>query len=227
MEPVIARFKRGKDNFEILVYPKEALDFRKSGVGELSNIVATDEIYLNVKDGKKAPHPDLKKAFKTDNIEEVERIIIKDGEIQLPKAMRDEMLNAKRKQVAALISRLGVNPQTHAPHPPERILGVMDKLGVNIDPFQSAEDQVQKVLEKIRVEIPISVETVRLEIRVPAMYSRASYGKIKALGKIMKEAWNGDGSFSCVLELPAGHKNDVFDKLGGLTHGEATIVETK
>jgi ribosome maturation protein SDO1 len=226
MEPVIARFKRGKDNFEILVYPKEAIEFRK-GVGELSNVVATDEIYLDVKDGKKAPHPDLKKVFKTDNKEEVEKIIIRTGEIQLPKAMRDEMLNAKRKQIAAIISRMGVNPQTHAPHPPERVLGVMDKLGVNIDPFQNAEDQVQKTLDKIRVEIPISIETVRLEIRVPAMYSRASYGKIKSLGKIMREAWNGDGSFSCVLELPAGQKNDVFDKLGSLTHGEASIVEAK
>ena len=141
--------------------------------------------------------------------------------------MRDEMLNTKRKQIAATISRMGVNPQTHAPHPPERILGVMDKLGVNIDPFQSAEDQVQRVLEKIRVEIPISVETTRLEIRVPAMYSRSAYGKIKALGKIMRESWNNDGSLSCILELPAGHRNDVFDKLGSLTHGEATIVEAK
>lgn len=226
MEPVIARFKRGKDVFEILVYPKEAVEFRK-GIGELSNVVVTDEIYLNVKDGKKAPHPDLKKVFKTDNLEEIEKIIIREGEIQLPKSMRDEMLEKKRNQVAAIISRMGVNPQTHAPHPPERILGVMDKLGINIDPFLSAEDQVQRILEKIRVEIPISVEIARLEIKVPAMYSRMAYGRIKALGKIMRESWNGDGSFSCVLELPAGQKNDVFDKLGSLTHGEASIVETK
>ncbi|MBN2094905.1 MAG: ribosome assembly factor SBDS [Candidatus Aenigmarchaeota archaeon] len=226
MEPVVARFRRGRDTFEILVYPKEAVEFKK-GIGELTNVLVSDEIFLDVQKGKKAPDNDLKKAFKTDNKQEIAKTIIKEGEVQLPKAMRDEMLDKKKRQIAAIISKMGVNPQTKAPHPPERILGVMDKLGVNVDPYHSAEDQVQRIVEKIRVEIPISIENVRLEIKVPMAYGRMAYGKIKAIGKIMRESWNPDGSLSCVLEVPAGQKNDVYDKLGGLTHGEAVITESK
>ncbi|MCK4429034.1 MAG: ribosome assembly factor SBDS, partial [Candidatus Aenigmarchaeota archaeon] len=88
-----------------------------------------------------------------------------------------------------------------------------------------AEDHVQEIVEKIRTEIPISIENLKMEINIPANYSRAAYGKIKTIGKILKEMWNNDGSFSCVLEIPAGQKNDVYDRLGSLTHGEAWIKE--
>ena len=80
MKPVIARFKKGGEHFEILVYPKEAAEFRK-GIGELSNVLVSDEIYLNSKDGKKASDSDLKKAFKTDKKDEIAKIILKEGDI--------------------------------------------------------------------------------------------------------------------------------------------------
>lgn len=226
MEPVIARFKRGKGNFEILVYPKEALDFRR-GKTELDEVLVSGEIYLDVEAGKKAPEDELKSQFKTDNKLEVAKKILLEGEIQIPKALRDEILDKKRRKIAGIISKNGVNPQTGLPHPPERILGVMEKAGINIDFYKSAEDQVQGVIEKIRAQIPISIEQAKFEIKIPVKYSRMAYGKIKALGKIVREQWNSDGSFSCVLEVPAGQKNEVYDLLGRLTHGEAQIAESK
>ncbi len=101
----------------------------------------------------------------------------------------------------------------------------MENIGINITFYKSVEEQVQEIIKKIRVEIPLSIENLKMEIRIPAKYSGAAYGKIKSLGKILKENWNSDGSFFCYLEIPAGQKNDVYDKLGSLTHGEAFIKE--
>lgn len=224
MEPVIARLKKGGEVFEILVYPREALEF-KQGKGKIEDVVISDEIFSDVEQGEKVSSQDLNRNFGTENKVEVAKKIIINGEVQIPKELRDEMLDKKKKQVAAIISKMGINPQTRAPHPIERILGVMDKIGININFYKSAEDQVQDIIEKLKVEIPLSIENLKMEIKIPAKYSGAAYGKIKSLGKILRESWNNDGSFSCNLEVPAGQKNDVYDKLGALTHGEAFIKE--
>jgi len=224
MEPVIARLKRGGEIFEILVYPKEALEF-KQGKGNIEEVIVSDEIFSDADKGEKVSSQNLNKNFGTENKIEVAKKIIIEGEIQIPKELRDEMLNKKKKQIAAIISKTTINPQTKAPHPIERILGVMEKKGININFYKSAEDQVQEVIEKIRTEIPLSIENLKMEIKIPAKYSGTVYGKIKSLGKILMENWNSDGSFSCILEIPAGQKNDVYDKLGALTHGEVLIKE--
>ena len=224
MEPVTARLKRGGAIFEILVYPKEALEF-KQGKKEIGDVIVSDEIFSDVEQGEKVSSQDLMKNFGTENKTEVAKKIIIEGEVQIPKELRDEMVDKKKKQIATIISKMGINPQTKAPHPIERILSVIEKIGININFYKSAEEQAQEIIEKIKVEIPLSIENLKMEIRIPPKYSGAAYGRIKSLGKILKESWNNDGSFSCTLEIPAGQKNDVYDKLGGLTHGEAFIKE--
>jgi len=41
---------------------------------------------------------------------------------------------------------------------------------------------------------------------------------------LQKEEWLNDGSYAVVLEVPAGAKQDLFNELNSLTHGD---VETK
>ncbi len=224
MEPVTTRLKKGGEVFEILVYPREALEF-KQRKKIVEDVIVSDEIFSDIERGEKVSSQDLNKNFGTENRIEVAKKIIIEGEIQIPKELRDEMLDKKKKQIAAIISKTAINPQTKAPHPIERILRAMENIGINITFYKSVEEQVQEIIKKIRVEIPLSIENLKMEIRIPAKYSGAAYGKIKSLGKILKENWNSDGSFFCYLEIPAGQKNDVYDKLGSLTHGEAFIKE--
>ncbi len=224
MEPVISRIKKDGNVFKILVYPREALEFKR-GKKEISEVLASEEIYADIEQGEKASLQDLKNSFGTENIIDIAKKILHDGELQLPKELRDEMINKKRKQIATIISKTAINPQTKAPHPIDRILGVMEKAGLNINFYGKAEDQVKEVIEKIKEEIPLSIETAKMEIRIPSIYAGSAYGQMKLLGKILKEQWNNDGSFSCTLEVPAGQKNDVYDKLGSLAHGQALIKE--
>jgi len=224
MKPVIAKLKKGGEVFEILVYPRKSLEF-KQGKGNIEEVIVSDEIFSDVERGEKASSQNLNKNFGTENKLEIAKKIIIYGEIQIPKELRDEMLNKKKKQIATIISKMAINPQTKLPHPIERILNVMEKTGISINFYKNAEDQVKEVISKIRTEIPLSIENLKMEIKIPAKYSGSVYGKIKSLGKILRENWNNDGSFSCILEIPAGQKNDVYDKLGVLTHGEALIKE--
>ena len=226
MEPVIARLKKGNSNFEILVYPREAIDF-KQGKTKLDEVLVSEEIFSDVEKGERVSDKDLNKNFGTTNKKEIAEKILRGGDIQIPKELRDELLDKKKKKIAAIISKISINPMTKAPHPIDRILNVMDKKGVNINYYKSADDQVQDVIDKIKKELPISIENLKFEIRIPSQYSGAAYGKLKTLGKILVENWNQDGSFSCTLEVPASLKNEVYDVLGSLTHGEVLIKEVQ
>lgn len=225
MEPVVARIKKGGKNFEILVNPKESLEYKR-GRKDLSDVLVSEEIFSDLEQGEKASVEDMKKLFGTEEKSKIAQKILLDGEIQIPKELRDEMIEKKKRQIAAIISRNAINPLTKAPHPLERILDIMEKKGINVSYTREAEDQVNEVIDKIKVELPISIQTLNMEIRIPATYSRMAYGKIKSLGKIVKENWNNDGSLSCIIEIPGGRKNEVYDALGSMTHGEAIIKET-
>jgi len=224
MEPVIAKLKKGNNVFEILVYPREALEFKQSKK-DIGDVLVSEEIYSDVEKGERVASSELLKNFGTSDKLEVAKKILIDGKIQIHMELRDELINKKRKQIASIISKISINPMTRAPHTIERILVAMEKNGININYYKSAEDQVQDVIEKIKGELPISIENSKLEIRIPQKYSASFYGKIKSFGRILKENWGCDGSFYCVLEIPAGIKNEVYDKLSSLTHGEISIRE--
>ena len=226
MDPVIARIKKNAQTFEILVYPREAMNFRQ-GKAELDAVLVSEEIFSNVEKGEKISDGILNKTFGTADKKEIARRILNEGDIQIPKELRDELIEKKKQKIAGIISRISINPLTKAPHPMERILNAMDRKGVNINYYKSVDDQVREVIEKIKEELPLSVENIKFEIKIPAQYSGAAYGKLKNMGKILNENWNNDGSLSCILEVPAGLKNEVYDMLGSLTHGQAIIKESK
>jgi ribosome maturation protein SDO1 len=133
------------------------------------------------------------------------------------------MIDEKTRAIAAVISREGINPQTGAPHPAERIMRAMEEGKVRIDPDKRAEEQVDAVLEGIKSIIPIRLQKVRLAIKVPAQYAGHAAGVIRSFGRPQKEEYSSDGSYLCMLEVPAGLQADIYDKLNSLTHGEVQV----
>jgi ribosome maturation protein SDO1 len=145
--------------------------------------------------------------------------IIKEGELQLTTEQRRRMIEQKKIQIANIISRKGINPQTNTPHPPQRIINVMEQAGVNIDPFLDAELQVDKVLKSIKTILPIKFQNVVLQIKIPPQFSGSAYSVLKSAGSITSEEWLGDGSLLVSVKILAGVQDELFQKLSSLTHG--------
>jgi ribosome maturation protein SDO1 len=63
-------------------------------------------------------------------------------------------------------------------------------------------------------------------VTVPIQYAAKAYGAIKGFGTIKREEWRADGSWSGVLEMPAGLYAPLLEKLGDVTkgNGEAKII---
>ncbi|OYT43729.1 MAG: ribosome assembly factor SBDS [Candidatus Aenigmarchaeota archaeon ex4484_56] len=224
MDSVIAKLKKSGNIFEILVYPRESLEFRQ-GKLDIQSTLVTDEIFSDVAKGERVPTDILKKYFGTSEKIKVAEIILSDGELQLPKELRDDLLEKKKRKIATIISKTVINPQTKAPHPIERILNAMNTVGVIIDLYKKPEEQVNTVIEKLREQLPISIEYSKLRVNIPAKYSNSVYSILKSLGKISSEIWRDDGSFSCILEIPTAQKSEIYSKLSSVTHGEIVISE--
>jgi len=224
-EAVIARLDRMGDRFEILVDPVLAQRFREGEEAvSIGEVLAVEEVFKDAHKGDRAPDESLQKAFGTTDVAEIASSIIIKGEIQLTVEQRRHMQEEKRKQVVSILTRNCINPVTKTPHPPQRIELAMEEARINIDPFRSAESQVQDVLKLLRPIIPIRMEMTPIAIKVHgSMYGRI-VGEIRGYGKVLKEEWNGAGDWICLVEIPAGLQAEFFDMLNHRTHGE---VETK
>ena len=219
----IARYTRSGERFEILVKPDEALSYRMGKEIPISEILVSDTVYTDANKGLRASQEALMKAFGTVEPEKIAEIILKRGELLLTAEQRRRMVEEKRRQIIAYISKHCVDPRTKLPHPPLRVEQAMEQIHYSIDPFRDAEEQAKEVIELLRSVLPISMETMSLAIHVPASYVGKAYGIVKGLADIKKEEWGSDGSWRAVVEVPAGSYGTLLEKLGEATKGNAQV----
>ncbi len=222
-----ARITINGERFEILVKPDPALEFKLGKQISLSQILAIDEIYSDAGKGARASTEKLKQCFGTVDTVKIAERILKEGEIQLTTEQRRKLIEGKRKQIIAFISRNCIDPRTSAPHPPLRIEQALNQIKPSIDPFKSAEEQAKDIIEKLKSILPIKIERMKVSVKIPSKYAAKTYGSIKSFGNILKEEWQSDGSWIGIVEMPAGLYGPFIEKLGKLTQGavQANIVK--
>src|SRR6266702_1390779 len=167
-EYVIARFEKAGEKFEVLVKPDAVQRIRDGAEVDLLGQLAIDEIFRDVHKGSKASEEKMTEFFGTTEPLAVAKQIIQSGEIQLTTQQRRQMLEAKRKQIVHYIAANAINPQTGAPHPPQRIENAMEEAKVHVDPFKGIEEQVKEEWSPSGawigvVEMPAGMQTDFLE----------------------------------------------------------------
>ncbi|TBR22809.1 MAG: ribosome assembly factor SBDS [Candidatus Nitrosotenuis sp.] len=222
-EVTVIRHSVAGEKFEILVKPDPALDYKLGKIKDVSTILVSDEVYTDSSKGTRASTEKLLKAFGTQDLTAIIEQIIKKGELNLTTDQRRKMVAEKRKQIVTFIAKTYVDPRSHLPHPPMRIEQALEQMRLSIDPFKNSEEQAKEIVEKLRTIIPLKSENMLLEITVPAQYASQSYSVLKSNGTIKKEEWQNNGSLKAILEIPAGARANVIDRLGSITKGSATV----
>jgi len=100
----------------------------------------------------------------------------------------------------------------------------MTEARVNIDPTKSTDQLVKIAMKAIRPLIPIRFEELEVAVKIPASYAPKSYGEIAAFGRLNREAWQNNGSWIGIVQIPAGMQTEFYALINRLTKGEA---ETK
>ncbi|MCW4022899.1 MAG: ribosome assembly factor SBDS [archaeon] len=216
----IARITQNGEHFEILTKPDKALDFKLGKTNStISEVIATDIIFTDAGKGTKASEDKLKEVFGTVDSLKVAEMILKKGDLQLTTDQRRHMVEEKRNQIIAFISRECIDPKTNLPHPPQRIENAMNEIHFSIDPQKSVEEQAKDIIKLLRPIIPLKMEKISVEIHVPPEHAAKIYGTVKGYGTLKRDQWLADGSWSAVVEMSAGLYGPFLDKLGKLTKG--------
>ncbi len=216
---VIARVKRGGHTFEILVDCEKAVEVRQGNEVALHELVAAQQIYNDAKRGLVAAQNELEAIFNSTDVGVIAIEIIKKGELQLTQEYREKLRTQKRSQIIGLLHRNGVDPKTHAPHPPQRIENALVEAKFHVDEFKDVNVQVSDALNKIRNVLPIKFEIKEMEIKISPQYAPKCYAPLRNFGNLIKEEWLSSGYWLAVLEIPGGMEYDFVDTLNKLTHG--------
>ncbi len=222
-QAVVARLESHGERFEILVDPEMAADIRQGGDTRIEDAVAALFIFENSSKAEKSPDETLKKIFDTVDFETIAERIIRKGEIRLTSEQRKQMIEDKRNQIITFIARNAINPQTKLPHPPMRIEMAMEEAKVNVDPFKHVDEQVKDVLKALRPLIPIKFAEIKFAVRIPADFAPKAYGEIHTKATVEREQWQNDGSWICVVRIPAGIQDDFYSLINRLTKGDGDV----
>jgi len=221
-DAVIARLKKGEEHFEVLVDPYAAADLIDGKEIDIIQILAIDAIFKDSKKGTHATEEAIKEKFGTDDVAEVAKQIVLNGDIQLTTEQRHKMQKNKKNRIIETISRNAMDPKTKAPHPRQRIELAMDEAGVHVDPFKPVSEQVKTIIEALRPLMPISMEHVRISVKIPPEHIGKAYGVARNYGTLEREEWQSDGSWIGIIKIPAGMQTDFYDKLNDVTKGNVS-----
>ncbi len=222
---VIARLESHGERFEILVDPDLAQTIRAGGEIDIEDVVAAQYVYENAAHVEKASDEAMMKVFKTTAFDTIARTIIEKGEIHLTSEQRKQRSEEKRRQVITYIARNAVNPQTNLPHPPQRIELALEEVRVNFDPFKSVEALVKETVKALRPILPIKFAERRFAVRIPPDHAARGYGEIAGAPMVTmeKEEWQADGSWICLVKIPAGMQEEFFSLINRVSKGEAEV----
>jgi ribosome maturation protein SDO1 len=217
---VIARLKKQGENFEVLVDPYLARDLKEGKEVDFEKLLAVEEIFKDAKKGDRVSTEELQKIFGKTDIYEIVKTIIREGEVQITVEQRKEMLERKKKQIIDFISKNAIDPRSNTPHPPARIERAIEEARVHIDIFKSVEAQVKEIVKALKPILPIRFEEVEIAIKIPPEYAGKAVASLYAFGNIVQEEWQKNGSWICVVRIPAGMQAELMDLLGRVAKGE-------
>ena len=80
-------------------------------------MLQTHEVYYNVSTGLSAPHDAMFRAFEVERLEDVIKIILEQGELQISELERKEQFEGAEKEIAQIISEKCISTATGKPVP--------------------------------------------------------------------------------------------------------------
>ncbi|MBI4737997.1 ribosome assembly factor SBDS [Candidatus Woesearchaeota archaeon] len=223
----VARLDKGGNRFEVPIDPDKAIAYKHQKSGNLNEVLHQKKVFTDAKKGMLASETALKSLFGTADPLKVAEIILKEGEIQLTTEHRDKIREEKRKRILSLIQRNAIDPKTKLPHPLTRIENAFEQARCHIDEFKTAEEQLDGVIRKLRPILPIKIEQLRMNVHVPAVCASQCFDLLKKLGDLSGESWGSDGSLMAKLQIPAGLREEVIDKLNKATKGSVEISKVE
>jgi len=220
---VVAKLKKDGHDFEILVYPFIAWDYRHNHPGvTIEQVIAFDEVYSDVQKANTASKELLIECFNTDNIHKIADKIIRDGEVQLTTSQKQLLAENREKEIIDYIAKNAHDPKAKTPIPVQRLVNAFVELKIKINITKQKEKEIEEIIDKLKRIMPISLEKIIIDVEVPASYT----GKASAViykYEVVDQNWLPSGDLFCKIKIPAGTKQQLVSDLNNVTHGNIVL----
>ncbi|MGQ9478430.1 MAG: ribosome assembly factor SBDS [Thermoproteota archaeon] len=223
-QSTISRLTLHGGKFEILVAPDPALNFKLTRKGDIRKILLVDEVYSDAKKGLRVSSEKLRKFFGTMDVFSIAEKIILEGELQLTSEQRRRMIEGKKQQIIAMLSRILVDPSTGNPIPSLRIEQAFNQVSISVDPFKPPEEQVKDTIKVLRQAFQFKVNEVTLTITCPRDLSNDVYGFTSLFGEIDQSKVQKDKSVRLTVRIPS-IITSYFLEAAGKKYGDRVKVD--
>jgi len=210
----ISRLSLRGEKFEIIVAPDPALNFKLTGRGDIRKILLIDEVYSDSKKGLRASSEKLKKFFGTTDVFKIAEKILLEGELQLTSEQRRRMIENKRQQIIAMLSKSLIDPSLGNPIPSLRIEQALNQASVSIDPFKPPEEQVKNAIKALRQILQFKVNEVSFTLTCLQEESTDVYGFVSSFGEVDQTRAQKDKNVKMIARIPSVLMTYFLEKLG-------------
>lgn len=163
----VVRINKGGKRFEIACYRNKVVDYRQGLEQDLSEVLQTDRIFANVSKGEFAKAKDMQKVFGTKDEDEISKLILSKGQLQVSDKERSQQLEKTSAQIAEWISKNCVQPDTDRPYTISQIRHAMQQAKVSIHPTKPLKRQYLDCVKLLQKVVPIQRAKMELLLVAP------------------------------------------------------------
>ncbi|CAO3693778.1 unnamed protein product [Rhizopus microsporus] len=170
----VVRLRKGGKRFELACYKNKVMEWRSNVETDLDEVLQIHNVFTNVSKGQLASKEDLKKCFKTEEVDKVIQEILKKGELQVAEKERSNQLETLWKDIANIVTDNCVNPQTKRPYTVTMIEKAMQDLHLSVNPKRSAKSQALDVIKQLQEKQILPIQRAQMRIRITLQQSKES-----------------------------------------------------
>lgn len=188
----VVRMNTHGKRFEVACYRNKIINYRQKIETDLSEVLQTDRVFINVSKGLIAPAKDLMKAFNSTDQEEICRIILDKGQIQISDMERSATLESTAKEIANYISTKCVHPVSNRPYTTNQIRDAMKKAEISVQPT-TARSVKQQFLDCVRIiqeKKVLDIQRAKMELAIVLPIEIADDELVNLIAELLKEEAN-------------------------------------
>jgi len=209
----LARLDVRGSHFEVLVDPERALSYKLRKSPWADKILKFEEVFRDYKKGERASRDSLMKAFSTDDPRKVCKVIIDEGELQIPSHMRKKLLEEKKRSIMAMIARTTVDPKTNLPIPLMRVEQAFGVMSVSVDPAKDAEDQLKPIIRDLKRVLPIKVREADVTVDFTPDLTGQVRGFLESFGDLVVHPTRKGPLMSTTVRVPEAVRTALVQKI--------------
>lgn len=168
----VVSLKLSKNVLELICYQDAVIKWRENRNMSLDNVLVTNVIYSDAKQGERATDTAIREAGATET-EAIQEILTR-GHVSLSTQERRRRVEEKRQEIAGFLHNNYLS-NTNSVVPVARILAAMDQVvGLKIDPFIEASAQAPGIVETLEKKDIILLHPGGIEGSLSVPYSVVS-----------------------------------------------------